>query len=1083
AVGRGLGERIVVDRERLRQSQSAFHKLVKQFPHALPKIVGDVAAWSERVSSVLECLKRAVHGGDGVLTMNAAPWKTVPRSERERLERLLQRQPPFQEAVRAILWSGAVWHEPREALLDQLIAFADPLGQHLICEPNDEGLTTALLLIDLAWLDGDEAAAFALSILGNESRRTVATSGYSGQVAEFVANLKKWRDRTSPPEKPQRDEGTWGGEAVQFVRWLAAQKRSIRQRAVRLVNLLPIGPILDEWQAAWDAFFAKSHRAIRDLCDFGKHADRDSFHSEANRVACVLEGELNVPPDSLVPVVVLSDVRQISELASDSLHDVLCRFLAIVPVEESPCLTARRGRMLRLVTLREISIQVDEKHWERSLVWYLTHAEQFFQRHGHQPWCARPWNGVIDSWSGSSYIWQSPRATLQSSLDDAKQWPVFFEALGRLAAHPGYRFHLNDQIAWLTGIAPDLDVVCNRYHALADAELLEDLSQPRLSAAAALETEGFPFAELCTLVGPVFEEAREVSGAFESLALSFASAGWPSLLPSLLKQKRTTEVARMASQCAAVGSTVEWPRPAPRPSAARLPVWAERLPREWHSVIAEFCEVSPDARRTIERILSEVCPSRERLDHEIAALEQLVTRSTVEPHLVTRLANLLKRRDHPRPVAQEALARCRRKLEEALLRFVFDDVQRRLDAALIGLLTEQTGSQRLARQISSPRHLELVRAILRVHEPFRTFGLRLLKQRWGGVEWNLEAEPANHRFVAELTARGIRFAPWRSSAPLRVATDAKGRPITMRFERDEVEKLLMGYHFDTCLSTDGCNFFSAVANAVDENKQVLYARDGRDRVVGRCLFALGDAGSIMTFNPYCHDAEFPFAEHVAAIAAELAANMNTFVSRSDHVSSLVAPDWYNDGALDLGVSFDREDSPVRRAIAAATEETLVASLAQALDPVGLTDTALALVVELSELEARPQLVRPLLPMLERYESQLSPSTLVAAAFLAHKASLHEYAARIVVKRLQDWLVREVRRHGVASYSANRALEMLIEYQPASALNVLRQTRPRQVRSDDDESQDERLLSLSRCYERLGRSNLAASLRHRRQQNS
>ena len=304
----------------------------------------------------------------------------------------------------------------------------------------------------------------------------------------------------------------------------------------------------------------------------------------------------------------------------------------------------------------------------------------------------------------------------------------------------------------------------------------------------------------------------------------------------------------------------------------------------------------------------------------------------------------------------------------------------------------------------------------------------------------------------------------------------------MRFERDEVEKLLMGHYFDTCLSTDGCNFFSAVANAVDVNKQVLYARDERGRVVGRCLFALGDAGSIMTFNPYCHDAEFPFAEHVATIAAELATNMNTFVSRGDQVSSLVAPDWYNDGAYDLGVSFDREDSPVRQAIAAATEETLVAALAQALNPIGLTDTALALVIELPELESRPQLVRPLLPMLHRYESQLAPTALVTAAFLAHRANLHDYAARIVAQRLPNWLVREVRRHGVECYPACRALEMLIEYQPASALNVLRQTRSRQVRSDDDEWQGERLLALSRCYDRLGRSNLAASLRHRQQRN-
>lgn len=62
----------------------------------------------------------------------------------------------------------------------QVINHAELFGPLLAREQDDEGLATALLLADLARIEGDEATAFALSILGDEARRTVVTSGDNG---------------------------------------------------------------------------------------------------------------------------------------------------------------------------------------------------------------------------------------------------------------------------------------------------------------------------------------------------------------------------------------------------------------------------------------------------------------------------------------------------------------------------------------------------------------------------------------------------------------------------------------------------------------------------------------------------------------------------------------------------------------------------------------------------------------------------------------------------------------------------------------------------------------------------------------
>src|SRR5262249_26215234 len=54
---------VQLSRAQLRRAQLTFNRLVHQFPRALPRVVGNVAAWSARVDRLLGQLKAAVHGG------------------------------------------------------------------------------------------------------------------------------------------------------------------------------------------------------------------------------------------------------------------------------------------------------------------------------------------------------------------------------------------------------------------------------------------------------------------------------------------------------------------------------------------------------------------------------------------------------------------------------------------------------------------------------------------------------------------------------------------------------------------------------------------------------------------------------------------------------------------------------------------------------------------------------------------------------------------------------------------------------------------------------------------------------------
>jgi hypothetical protein len=111
----------------------------------------------------------------------------------------------------------------------------------------------------------------------------------------------------------------------------------------------------------------------------------------------------------------------------------------------------------------------------------------------------------------------------------------------------------------------------------------------------------------------------------------------------------------------------------------------------------------------------------------------------------------------------------------------------------------------------------------------------------------------------------------------------------------------MGTYFDTCLSAGECNSFSAVANACELNKRVVYATDGEGRIVGRKLVAIDETGRLLGFRTYVglHDeagntALFAaFDSYVRAFAAACGLEL----ADKGTVPKLFVEGWYDDGAV------------------------------------------------------------------------------------------------------------------------------------------------------------------------------------------
>ena len=346
-----------------------------------------------------------------------------------------------------------------------------------------------------------------------------------------------------------------------------------------------------------------------------------------------------------------------------------------------------------------------------------------------------------------------------------------------------------------------------------------------------------------------------------------------------------------------------------------------------------------------------------------------------------------------------------------------------------------------------------------------------------GAVWSPLRLAANRAFLDGLKKRDINLAPWTTALIAdTVIHPGTGIEISLELAADPKEVLLMGYYFSTCLSPHGFCFYSAIANAVDVNKHVLYARDRENHVIGRCLIALGDNGSIVPFRSYCHDASFPFASHVEQFCSRLATAMNTVVSHTDRVSSLNLPEWYDDGAHDVGSSISAASSPVRRILQTKPVESVVGELQAALAPLRLDCRTLPHVLMMEELVERPELLVPLLPMIEATK-QMSEEVELRIAVVAMKLGDRDVARARFLAHAEPFLKKRFREYGNSIFEEDAdVVAGLLEFSPSRLLRFLRETRWKNIRSDEDETDCARRHLLSRIHEGLNRKALAARLR-------
>ncbi len=1045
-------EQLVVTRTQLQQATLTYSKLTHRFPKALPQVIDDLPAWKAGVPKLLDLLKPAVHAGEslphslveaGFFDRAAVGFSAETRTNHPQLSHLIDALSWLTCLTPALLQPSLTWLRTNAAhltTLNEQLHDADRLRVPLqLWElQRRDGIQRVQPLLDLFCMP----AARGVPFWGDKEyvqQVDKALNGSTEQVRKLEAAKIK-RLRRQAPEMLDA-----------WLNWLLSQRQGVRRRALDLFATLALEAVQSQRAAWWQQLDPIVASCVEADFMLAKTATRRSqFYKLKNN------GVVELPLYEL-----LAYVQYFAERVSAETHQLMINSLSALP-------TLHNERPLRAV--------------------FLTLWRKWFGDRIHvlDPWLMR-WQRLLapDLLPATLRCWQSPiekwprftSFTPERSFrvwEAAAPWQRALDTLpGVLTTHPHltieqfeFLYHLSDLSSDPAWVAETLCALVTQDNSGEPFEA--DLDALRFCTEATDTIEAFValYAHMNGR-GIGLIKFRQLT----NIAALLKQAGWRDMVMALSYSDQFAQLERIAALHTLLIRIVDPIAPPATPIPDVHPAWVANYPAVFASYLAALATLNENAETVAARVLGKAFPTQAQLSAELAHLATLPPSDKLQKRQAS-LQKRLAQSGEPKPSQVEKFGR---KLQLAIWRAVLIRWEADMLSTVNTALTDWLQLDSLPAWLSKPPELNALTALMDLSGAWHAVGRQLLQKRSGQPPWDLREHPANQKFLTQIAERGMAIERWLTPPPAQTVTGEDGKTVTLRINDDPLAVFQMGSHFNTCLSVGSFNYFSVFANAADINKRVLFAYDSEERVVGRCLIALTDLGGLLTFHPYCHDGTLGFRQMVAAFVNQWAAQLGTTVLPNGTISQLVAHDWYDDGSVDLCHQFpflDR-DSPFRSKLRSLPESEFAPLLEQAFAPLGLNEMTLPLVLELSELSDRPQLVRPLLPLLLQVGSMNSESW-ARVIQLAQQAKAHSFVEQVVESQLVPLMQQQLRDD---DWIEDHLLQMLARYRPSRALRLLHATRRAATGFRHGEERFVgRLQAYAIAYEGLNRPKQAAEVR-------
>lgn len=435
------------------------------------------------------------------------------------------------------------------------------------------------------------------------------------------------------------------------------------------------------------------------------------------------------------------------------------------------------------------------------------------------------------------------------------------------------------------------------------------------------------------------------------------------LCARLLQQgakQRVESIARIAST--AYDANVVHVVPGSNPTNT---VWIAQYPVEMRETLEQLARMTGDAEKIARRFAERWFPKRSGLTEEFAAIEARLgseEQSDSRNNLLIRRERLQARIESWEPFPANSVRKVLREIRAGLEVFTADYWLATTRSQILQSLAASYPDIPFPESLlESPNHL-LLGGLLKIDRAVGKCGIELLCQTLAGTPVSSLSHPNNVKFIEGIREKGIDLDPWLDQRIRVEARTHAGEGYELCFTLDPIDILMMGQHFQTCLSPGEINFFSTVSIALDANKRVVYGKTSEGKIIGRRLFAMTDQGLIQGFRAYFHDKEDGFEQASDEFAQKLAASMGTFLTTQSDISRLVLKQWYNDGArkIDVNRSIDSENGILRTTLEECDAENVIERLSEELGGMNRLIDYLPLISAMIDFGKRPELLQPLM---------------------------------------------------------------------------------------------------------------------------
>ncbi|NIM14705.1 MAG: hypothetical protein GTO45_22160 [Candidatus Aminicenantes bacterium] len=1073
-IGHRPTEQIQLDGQRLRQATYTVKRLCKDFPRALPEVVGNVNQWKEGIFRLLELLKPPVHQGTSLASHLYQIEGLYPPAIADKAAEIVKSHRILKPLIDASSWIYC----PAPGDAKQTLNWIQKNAPHLegIAKAFDklEGVTLCFSLWYLAKAEGENRIDSLVRLLGDRQTHQTAFSG-GVEFAERIASTVK-KKRVTPEEiSLEIPKGQLGAELKRWTYWLVQQDSKTRRRSLALFKLIRPEYALE----AWTKFWAGADKGLTALNKQMPLRRRPENREQVRKLRGRFIRLRDRAPSTLNCKLLMESLRLEAAPEASGRFRMICQALQAVPNDSKmPVVRAR------FLVYWSFMVAEAEKHNLHRIQLMVTSFGSYLKKKKDKLAIAlRPWKNI---YSDYKYRWYGHCLDydILEKLPINDDIPRFFVALDCLLEKlpKGIYNEEAETLAALVGVCHDPVLAVKLFLQLKGKKISSNYFRTKLLEMALALTRDDPgcFGDVVEfLQGCEYRDDKVFDSIVADADQVLRKLGLSSFLLQLLKEGHFRRLLECGYKQLLVRKIKADEQVEPPIFAAPVETgWIERLPEVLHGELLRLGSVHKQPERAANSILAKDFPDPVKLKKELAAINRRLQGAgqaeAGKEKLMCRKIALEKRLEQQQMPSPARLERLQAKIRRAIHDAVVDEWERYLDSKLIRSLSAYLGIESKPEWLFEPRVLKMLHAVMEL-EPGENKALasRLLRLRVLPPPWDLRDDEPNRNFIEEMERRGIAMNVWVKGAGVVEMEGPKGQKVRLQLEDDLLEIFFMGAHFKTCLSPGDFNFFSVFANAADINKRVLYARDTKGKVLGRCLLALTKEGGIVTFHPYTHDETLKFAEMVRDFVNDLAAKMNTIVVPEGHVQKLVADKWYDDGPEDLTkrFAFLEDGSKFRKRLAAIEPDNFVSEIQQAFAPLPLNEMTLPLVINLKELEKRPRLVVPLFPYIESCRS-LREETLVKAALLLKEAGEIQKAKRLFGWQAEKYVWNVYRE---TEWIDVGALKLLLCVDPANVLRILRKTRPAAARNWQDEDDGDRLYLAALAHEALQRPKQAALL--------